>query len=123
MILADTSVWIDHFRRGDGGLTRLLEDAEVMTHPFVIGEIALGSLKRRRSVLSELADLPAVNAADDSEVLAFIEAAALSGTGVGYIDAHLMASVCLTPGARLWSRDRKLAAVARSLSIAFDPAD
>jgi predicted nucleic acid-binding protein len=118
MILADTSVWIDHFRKGDAWLARLLNEAQILTHPFVIGEIALGSLKNPRRVLSELKDLPEANPASDDEVLAFIEAARLTGSGIGYLDAHLLASVRLTPDAKIWTRDKRLRAVAEALGLA-----
>jgi predicted nucleic acid-binding protein len=117
MILADTSVWIDHFRKGDPDFTRLLNEAQVLTHPFIIGEIALGSLKNRKQVLSDLAELPSANPASDDEVLIFIETAGLAGSGVGYLDAHLLASVKLTPGAKIWTRDKKLKASAETLGL------
>lgn len=123
MILVDTSVWIDHFRRSDSRLARLLEEPQVATHPFVIGEIAIGGLKNRSLVLSDLAALPSTNVATDEEVLVFIEKASLAGSGVGYLDAHLLASVKLTPGARIWTRDRKLATAAAALELTADPAD
>lgn len=123
MILVDTSVWIDHFRKDDRILKRRLESAQVATHPFVIGEIALGSIKSRDLVLSSLANLPAVTVATDDEVLTFIDTASLAGLGVGYLDAHLLAAVKLTPGASLWTRDRKLKAAAASLDLATGEAD
>ena len=118
MILADTSVWIDHFRRGDPRLADLLAASEVLVHPFVIGEIALGHLKARSSILASLGNLQSVAVATDSEVLAFISAAKLDGSGIGYLNAHLLASVALTPDTRLWTRDRKLASAATRLGLA-----
>jgi predicted nucleic acid-binding protein len=119
MILVDTSVWIDHLRRSDAGLARLLNDGRVLTHPFIIGEIALGGIKNRREILDSLVDLPRVASASDEEALAFIDAAGLPGSGGGYLDAHLLASVRLTPGTRIWTRDRKLNAAAIDLDMAF----
>jgi predicted nucleic acid-binding protein len=119
MILVDTSVWIDHFRRADRQLARLLENSEVATHPFVIGEIAVGSLKNRKLVLSGLADLPSVIAADDDEVLALIDNAALAGSRINYLDAHLLASARLTAGAKIWTRDKSLRKAAAALNLTF----
>ncbi len=119
MILVDTSVWVDHFRRGDPRLVDLLERSAVVMHPFVVGEIACGSLRDRRSILELLQDLPAAVVAHGDEVLHFIERHALHGKGIGYIDVHLLASVALTEGARLWTRDLKLLRVAAALGCAF----
>jgi predicted nucleic acid-binding protein len=112
LILVDTSVWVDHLRRGDPGLIDLLERSAVLMHPFVVGEIACGSLRDRGSILELLQDLPAAVLASPDEVLGFIETHALHGKGIGYVDVHLLASVALTPGARLWTRDTKLLRVA-----------
>lgn len=108
MILVDTSVWVDHLRRGDAGLIDLLERSAVVMHPFVIGELACGNLRERELILELLQDLPAAVVASPDEVLTFIEHHSLHGRGIGYIDVHLLASVALTPGARLWTRDAKL---------------
>lgn len=108
MILVDTSVWIDHFRAAEPQLVTLLSQHNVLTHPCVIGEIALGSLKRRTEVLRHLNNLPVAIVASHSEVMTFIDGRALSNTGIGYIDACLLASAALTPSASLWSRDRNL---------------
>ena len=118
MILADTPVWIDHFRRGDARLAGLLAASRVLVHPFVIGEIALGHLKARTAILASLGNLHRAAVATDSEVLAFISGAKLEGSGIGYLDAHLLASVTLTPDAKLWTRDRKLASAAARLGLA-----
>lgn len=117
MILVDTSVWIDHLRQGDVELTRLLNTGQVLTHRFVIGELALGSLQNRNIVLSTMQNLPQVTAASDEEVLHFIGTHALFGTGIGYIDAHLLAAVRLSPGALLWTRDRRLLAESIRLGL------
>jgi len=122
MILVDTSVWIDHFRRGNAILRRLLEAREVLSHPFVIGELAMGNLNQRAVVLEALGDLPKATVAHDDEVLRYVSAAALFWRGIGYVDAHLLAAVQMTPGALLWTRDHRLAAVAGRLSLAFQAA-
>lgn len=119
MILVDTSVWIGHLRAGDPVLARLLDRAEVLVHPFVIGEIALGHLRRRALVLGLLQDLPHAPVASEREPLDFIERHALFGYGIGYVDAHLLASVRLA-AARLWTRDRRLADAARKLNLAAE---
>ena len=121
MILVDTSIWIDHLRSGDSALEQLLETGRVWTHPFVIGELACGNLKQRKTVLSLLEDLPHVRVATDDETLFFIETNALMGRGIGYIDAHLLAAVALTGSTRLWTRDKRLNAVAESLGLAACP--
>jgi len=118
MILVDTSVWVDHLRRGDTALVSLLERSAVVMHPFVLGELACGSLQDRSAVLGLLRDLPAAEVATDSEVLHCIERHALHGRGIGYVDVHLLASVMLMPGAALWTRDRRLHQVADLLSCA-----
>lgn len=119
MILVDTSVWIEHLRGNTGALGRLLNAGQVLTHPFVIGELALGHLKPRRVVLEALADLPRARQATDHEVLLFIDRHELAGLGIGYIDVHLLAAVHLTTGANLWSRDKRLHGVASRLGVAM----
>ncbi len=114
-VLVDTSVWIDHLRRSDSELVGLLEAGSVLTHPFVIGEIALGNLREPARILDALGELPRAVVATDEEVLGFISTHSLGGTGIGYVDAHILAALRLTPGARLWTRDRRLSAVAQTL--------
>ncbi|HEX6099221.1 MAG TPA: PIN domain-containing protein [Thermoanaerobaculia bacterium] len=120
MILVDTSVWIDHFHRRVPALADLLEAGEVLTHPFVIGELACGTLKNRKEILELLSSLPAAVVATDQETLFYIEQHKLMGKGLGYMDAHLLVSVTLTEDARLWTRDKRLADVARMLRVASD---
>lgn len=117
MILADTSIWIDHLRSGDARLAALLEAGRVATHPFIVGELALGSLKNRKIILDSLQDLPGVVVAEHAEVLGLIEREALFGFGIGYVDIHLLAAVRLTPDARLWTRDKRLHAAAEKLDL------
>ncbi len=119
MILADTSVWIEHLRKGAPALAAALEESRVLLHPFVLGELACGNLKNRGEVLRLLSDLPAAPTVTDSEALGFIERRALMGRGIGYIDIHLLASATLAGTARLWTRDKRLAAVAAELELAF----
>ncbi len=119
MILVDTSVWVDHLRSGDAQLAALLEQGRVVSHPFVVGEIACGSLADRATVIELLQDLPAAAVAETDEVLAFVERQALHGKGVGYVDVHLLASAALTPGTQLWTRDKRLRAAAEALACAF----
>jgi predicted nucleic acid-binding protein len=116
VILVDTSVWIDFLRRG-GPLARLLENNEVLVHPFVIGELACGNLRNRQEVLGYMHKLPTATTASDQEVLYFVEEHELAGRGVGYLEMHLLASVQMHPHAMLWTKDRKLAALASELSL------
>jgi hypothetical protein len=118
VILADASVWIDHLRRTDLTLTRLLYEDQVLGHPFVIGEIALRTPARRELTLRMLRRLPAAVLATHDEVMALVERERLYGQGVGYVDAHLVAATRLTPQATLWTRDRRLRAAAVALGLA-----
>lgn len=117
MVLVDTSVWIDHLREPVSELVRLLESEQVLTHPFIIGELACGTLRNRQKLLYNMGRLPCVPAANDEEVLALIEFSGLMGKGVGYLDMHLLASVRLVAEVRLWTRDKKLARLAGLLSV------
>ncbi len=117
MILVDTSIWIDHLRIGDPKLAALLQDGQVLTHPWVIGELALGQLSRRSEILGLLPNLPQAKAATDAEVMALIENQQLFGLGIGYVDAHLLAATMLTTGAGLWTRDNRLVAAAVHLGL------
>lgn len=119
MILVDSSVWVRHLRTGDGELGRLLQRREVLMHPFVLGELALGDLQPRRPVLAGLQDLPGAEIAAHDEVMALVEAERLYARGIGYVDAHLLASTLLTPEALLWTADRRLGEAASALGIAF----
>lgn len=112
MILVDTSIWIDHFRASDPQLVALLTSNQVLAHACVIGEIALGNLKAREKILRDLNNIPRAVPATHDEVMIFIERRALSGPGIGYVDAHLLASAALSPDASLWTRDKTLKAAA-----------
>ena len=120
MILIDTSVWIDHLRAGDDNLVTLLDSRQVLAHPFVIGELACGNLRKRDDVLRLLNNLPQAPVASHEEVLHFIESNKLMGQGVGYIDTHLLASAALVDTPLIWTRDQRLQKIARKLKLAFD---
>jgi predicted nucleic acid-binding protein len=117
MILVDTSMWVDHLRSGNKTLVRLLLGEQVMTHPFVIGELACGHLSNRQTILELLGTLPRVGVLDHDEVMGFVEMQRLWGSGIGWVDAHLLASALLG-GAKLWTRDRALLVAATRLEVA-----
>lgn len=117
MILVDTSIWIDHFRAADQQLTALLLRNEVCTHPFVIGELALGSIAQRAIVLRYMSNLPAAIVASPQEVLRFIDVHKLASSELGYVDAALLAASALTPGVALWARDKNLKATAAKCGL------
>jgi hypothetical protein len=117
MILADTTVWIDHLRSLDPDMDMLLRSGAIAMHPFVAAEVALGSLRDRRKTLSELDSLVAVQVARTSEVRFLIESHTLFSKGIGLTDAHLLASCLTTPGAILWTRDVRLRRIAEILGI------
>lgn len=119
MILVDTSVWVDHLRVASRGLGTLLDEGDVLCHPFVIGELACGNLANRAEVLRLLAALPQAPRAADAEVLAFVEGRRLEGRGLGYIDVHLLAAALLAGSVPLWTLDRRLASAARELGVAY----
>ena len=122
MILVDTSVWVDHLRGLDAVLAERLNTGQVLIHPFVIGELALGNLHQRDDILALLRELPRAIVATDDEVSRFIDRNALFGRGVGYVDVHLLASARLT-GGTLWTRDRRLQNLAVQLELAARPAN
>ena len=117
-VLADTSVWLDHLRAGDALMTQLADSKRLMMHPLVIGELSMGNLHDRAGFLRRLAQMKSVRRAGDAEVFGLVEANRLYGTGIGWLDAHLLASTLLTDDVKLWTRDRRLNAAAERLGCA-----
>lgn len=116
MILVDTSVWIDHLRLGNDRLRALLFDEEVLCHPYIVGELACGWLEKRDEILSLLTALPEAQVLEHQEVLSFVEARRLYGRGIGWVDAHLLASTLLTR-CTLWTLDKPLRRTAADLNV------
>ena len=119
MILADTSVWINHFRRTDAELHRQLLQRNILMHPYIVEELALGSMSDRRAKIIYLERLPRASVARLAELRALVENHQLYRQGLGFVDAHLLASTFLTVGTLLWSRDKQLAQAAAKLGIAY----
>lgn len=119
MVLADTSVWIDHFCAKGSHLIDLLGAGRVFMHDHVLGELALGPLKNREGTLEDLQNLPRALTATDGEVRTFIGVRQLFARGIGYTDAHLLASVALSGATELWTTDTRLATVAEELGVAY----
>jgi predicted nucleic acid-binding protein len=122
VILVDTSVWVEHLRWGNATLADELGAGRVLAHPFVIGELACGTLKNRRQVLGLLGRLTSAPTATHTEALDFLARRGLMGRGIGFIDVHLLASAALAAPARFWTRDRRLAAIATELNVAYESA-
>ncbi|HEY2708372.1 MAG TPA: PIN domain-containing protein [Caulobacteraceae bacterium] len=118
MILADTSVWVDHIRHADADLIKALQANNILTHPYVIGEVAMGNLPRRAVFIRNMRRLPSALLATDDEAMSLLEREGLFGQGIGYVDLHLLAATRLTPGATLLTRDRRLESMAVRLGLA-----
>jgi predicted nucleic acid-binding protein len=116
MILVDTSVWIEHFRAGNKHLRSLLFNQQVLCHPFVVGELACGKLQKRGEILTDLKALPEAHLVEHEEVISFLEARRLYGQGIGWVDAHLLASTLLT-GCAIWTIDKPLRRAAAALNV------
>ena len=116
MILVDTSIWVDHLRKGNQHLEKLLLDAEVVCHPFVIGELACGNIKNRSEILTLIQSLPVIPTIDLNEYLYFVDQNLLYGSGIGFVDIHLLASARLL-GIPIWTADKKLREVAVKLNL------
>ncbi|TNM59592.1 type II toxin-antitoxin system VapC family toxin [Aliirhizobium smilacinae] len=115
MILVDTSIWIDHFRHGDAELRKIIEEDRLLCHPFVVGELALGSLRERDAILSFLAAQRETVIATHVEVMTVIERQSIFSMGIGYTDAHLLTSTLLDQRCSLWTRDKRLATTAQKV--------
>jgi len=116
VILVDTSVWVDHLRSGNRTLAALLLGEQVLTHPFIIGELACGAIRHRRAILGHLTRLPRAAVADDNEVMALVESRRLFGRGIGWVDAHLLASALLSH-ARLMTLDLRLTRLGKAVGV------
>ncbi|WP_034858984.1 type II toxin-antitoxin system VapC family toxin [Sinorhizobium sojae] len=119
MILVDTSIWIDHFRHGDVELRKIIEDDRLLCHPVVIGELALGSLRDRGAVLAFLVAQREAFVATHDEVMTMIDRHLIFSMGIGYTDAHLLASTLLDRRSTLWTRDKRLAAAAQKAGVSL----
>lgn len=122
MILADTSIWVDHLRGQSPQMQKLLSAGQIAMHPFIVAELALGSLRNRQQTLSDMEALLQVTVAQLAEVRHMIEAHSLYSRGIGLTDAHLIASCLLTPGTQLWTRDAAMEKVAQALGVFLNPA-
>jgi predicted nucleic acid-binding protein len=120
MILADSSIWVDHLARGSDELARLLDAEAVLGHPFVTAEIALGSLSNPRAIIASLESLPQARTASHGELMLLIEGERLGGSGIGFVDAHLLAA-CRLSATAIWTRDKRLRAQAQRLGCAWMP--
>ncbi len=118
MILVDTSVWVQHLREGNKNLKALLENGEVLCHPFIIGELACGNIRNRREILSLLSRLPTASEAEHEEVLRYIETNRLMGKGLGYVDMHLYVPAVLT-GVLLWTFDKSLKTICKTMNLRY----
>lgn len=121
MILADTSIWVDYLRGGNLQMEKTLSLGQIVMHPFIVAELALGSLRNRRQRLDELEALLEVKVARLGEVRHMIETRALYSEGISLVDAHLLASCLMTPGTQLWTRDAALAQAGEALGINVHP--
>ena len=118
MVLVDTSIWVTHLRAGSRHLEKLLLDAEVVCHPFIIGELACGNIRNRNEILASLQSLPMASTIDLDEYLFFVERNKLMGVGIGFVDVHVLASAQLSE-IPLWTSDKKLRSAAIELKIAY----
>ena len=121
MVLVDSSVWVNHLRRGETLLMELLENTSVAIHPFIIGELACGNLSKRGEFIGLLGALPQAPAATNDEALALIERRKLMGLGLGFIDVHLLSAALLHGDMSIWTYDKRLNASAADLGIAYQP--
>lgn len=122
MMLVDSAIWVDHFAGKNAHLRTLLERRDILAHPLVIAELALGNLPKREIALKALQDLPHIDEATHAEALGLLNSQRLQGSGIGCVDLHLLTAVALRPGARLWTRDKRLNHAADKLGLAAHPA-
>jgi len=121
VILADSSLWIDHFRKPVPGLLERIESGEIVCHPFVVGELAAGSLHPHHRIILLLRSLRSLNQVSNTDFFDFLEVEELNGRGLGFVDIHLLASIAKTPPASLWTGDRRLREQAERLGLSFTP--
>jgi predicted nucleic acid-binding protein len=121
LVIADSSIWIDHINKGDPNLSALLKRRRIAVHQMIIGEVALGSIANRERFIEEVKRLPQAKPASHAEVMAMIEWFELFNCGIGYVDAHLIAAARQLADGRLWTRDKKLHAQAARLGVAYSP--
>lgn len=121
MIVVDSSIWIDHIHHGDPVLSALLLRDHALMHPHALGEIAMGNIRNRVQVIARFLRLPVPHVTKDGHLLSFIDNEGLVATGIGYTDAHMLASALLTPGGKLWTRDKRLRVQAERLGVAYTP--
>lgn len=118
MVLVDTSVWVSHLRHGNSRLQKLLQESKVVSHPFIVGELACGNISNRFEITSLMQSLPILDVAENEELLLFIEHKKMMGTGLGFVDVHLMAAAMLA-GIPLWTHDKKLKQACSHLNIDY----
>jgi len=118
VVIVDTSIWVTHLRQGSRHLSELLLDAQAVCHPFIVGELACGNIKNRVEFLSLLQSLPMAPTVSLDELLYFIDRHAVMGMGIGFVDAHLLASAQLS-STPLWTSDKKLKSAATKLEVSY----
>jgi predicted nucleic acid-binding protein len=121
VILADSSIWIDHFRSPIGELVSVIRAGHLLVHRMLVGELALGWVPDRTSLLSSLQAMPKLAEVSDDALLTFIDRHKLISVGIGLVDVHFLASVQASPGSKLWTRDKRLLAQAQRLGLAHEP--
>ncbi|WP_222129995.1 type II toxin-antitoxin system VapC family toxin [Bordetella genomosp. 13] len=121
MMLVDSAIWIDHFDGRNTSLQALLDRTDILVHPLVVAEVALGNLPRRQAILQTLHDLPHIDEASHAEALALLHDKGLDGSGIGCVDLHLLTAVTLQPDTKLWTRDKRLHKAAHAMGLAACP--
>ena len=119
MIVLDTSIWADHFRSTVGGVVELIQSQQIIQHPFVTGELSLGNPADRRTMVAMLDAFPQAPIQSHADLMTFVERRALGGTGIGFVDANLLASAVAVPGGKVWTKDKRLFAQAERLGLAY----